>query len=127
MNYRNRSIPLAAAALITVLATVSWGAPPEATCLSARCHQGLTGTRYLHGPVAAEQVRSGGCVACHRPGGRGCTPAHGGQYSLPAKGLCLTCHDQGSATEHSLARTNCLSCHDPHGTESGPNLLRAGS
>ena len=96
-------------------------------CLSGSCHLNLTQTRYLHGPVAAEMAGGKGCVICHEPAGAKCTATKGGVFKLRSKALCLTCHDKGTSTTHSQEQveSKCPICHDPHGSEFSPQLLKA--
>ncbi len=95
-------------------------------CLNGSCHQGLTKVRYLHGPVAAEMAGVKACVICHEPVGAKCTSSKAGVFKLKSKALCLTCHDKGTGSQHSqgLVESQCLLCHDPHGSETSPQLLR---
>ena len=97
-------------------------------CLSGSCHQELTRPRYLHGPVAAEMAGAKACVICHEPAGPRCTAGKGGLFKLKSKALCLTCHGKGTGTQHSQGQVEakCPSCHDPHGSETSPQLLRPG-
>jgi len=95
-------------------------------CLRGACHQDLTKAKYLHGPVAAEMAGARACEICHQPAGPACTAAKGGIFKLKGKGLCLTCHDKGASTRHTQEQieSRCLACHDPHGSEISPQLLR---
>ena len=94
------------------------------SCLDGGCHKELTTTRYLHGPVAAEMANVQGCIMCHIPQGRQCSTNMGGDFKLKGKGMCTTCHDKGTGSQHSSAATNCLKCHAPHGSETNANMLR---
>ncbi len=97
------------------------------TCLSGGCHGVLLQAKYIHGPVAAEQLQPGSCAMCHLPAGTACTPATAGQFTLKnGKKLCLTCHGGGTGTVHSDTKGVCLSCHDPHGSETSPYFVRPG-
>ena len=114
-------------ALAGFVACFAGAGPARAqNCLSGSCHQNLTKARYLHGPVAAEMAGHKACVVCHMPRGTACTASKGGVFKLKTGKLCLTCHDKGTSTEHSQAHTDsrCLFCHDPHGSDLSPNLLR---
>ncbi len=97
------------------------------TCLNGKCHQALTVSRHLHGPVAAEMAGAKGCIACHQSNGQACTKKRAGKFILAKqeKELCQLCHGKGTATEHTDSQTGCLHCHDPHGSDKSPNLLRA--
>lgn len=82
--------------------------------------------RYLHGPVAAEMAGAKGCIACHHPNGKPCTTSRGGAFSCNEneKEMCLLCHGEEAATEHTATEKGCLHCHDPHGSTKSANLLR---
>lgn len=120
---------------VSVLASVmAWtaAAPVSAavgTCISGGCHKAISSFAYLHGPVAAEETGKGeGCASCHVPTGSPCTATKGGKYVFKTKEerLCLLCHERGTGTKHTAAKTKCLSCHSPHGSKSGYTLMRAG-
>ncbi|MDY0350670.1 MAG: hypothetical protein RBR09_05385 [Desulfobulbaceae bacterium] len=102
------------------------GPGEAATCLTGDCHRGVAAGKYLHGPVAAEQIGGRGCVACHVPDGEACSADKGGIFKpLPAAvEMCRFCHSRGAASTHSAENSECLGCHDPHGSDSGPELLR---
>lgn len=107
----------------TLLCNVQAGA---ATCLTGGCHQALTSQKYVHGPIAAEQAGAKGCVACHIPAGKKCTQAKAGSFkplAQPDK-MCRICHSRGNGSQHSAKKINCLKCHDPHGSDKGPELKR---
>jgi hypothetical protein len=97
------------------------------TCLTESCHQNLAQTRYIHGPVAAESIRAGGCVMCHTPSDKKCTPNSPGKFTLKTKDMCLACHEKGTGTQHSSKQVKCLSCHNPHGSNTSSYLLRKGN
>ncbi|MBU0674269.1 MAG: hypothetical protein KJ950_06470 [Proteobacteria bacterium] len=96
-------------------------------CLSNGCHAKLTATKYLHGPVAAEMADVKACEMCHQPTGPACTKVKGGTFTLKSKGMCTLCHDKGTGTQHSKKQVEgkCLTCHDPHGSDVSPHMLRA--
>ena len=96
------------------------------TCLNGSCHQDLTKTKHLHGPVAAEAFRTGGCVMCHTPSDKKCTTNKPGKFTLKMKEMCLACHAKGTGTQHSTKQGKCLSCHNPHGSNDSPYFLRKG-
>lgn len=98
----------------------------EASCLRDGCHQAITASKYLHGPVAAEQIGATGCVACHAPAGKACTPGSAGSFRplAPAVQMCQTCHSRGTGTQHTVQQIDCLKCHDPHGSDRGQDLQR---
>ena len=103
-------------------------AAPAATCIAGDCHATIIAPKYLHGPVAAEEAGVDGCVSCHIPIGAKCTASKAGKYKFKTKKerLCLVCHDRGTGTQHTRAGSRCLSCHSPHGSETSPNMMRAG-
>jgi len=103
--------------------TVQAGA---ATCLTSGCHQALTAQKYVHGPIAAEQAGGKGCTACHIPAGKKCSRTQAGSFkplAEPEK-MCQVCHSRENGTQHSAEKTNCLECHDPHCSDTGPDRKR---
>jgi hypothetical protein len=97
-----------------------------ASCLRDGCHQTITASKYLHGPIAAEQMGATGCVACHVPAGKDCSPGQAGSFRplAPAVAMCQTCHSRGTGTQHSEKQIDCLQCHDPHGSNRTQDLQR---
>lgn len=95
-------------------------------CLNGSCHANLTKTKYLHGPVAAEQAGAKGCVACHVPAGRICSNGKKGVFKpmLKSVKMCQMCHTKGTGTQHSSKNLDCLKCHDPHGSNKSISLKR---
>ena len=112
-----------------VCLTIAAAVPAVAgTCIAGTCHESIIAPKYLHGPVAAEEAGVEGCITCHIPGGAKCTATKAGKYRFKTKKdrLCLMCHERGTGTQHTRAGSRCLSCHSPHSSESGSNLMRAG-
>lgn len=95
-------------------------------CLSDACHHELIEVRYLHGPLAAEMAGNKGCEICHQPAGEKCTPTKAGSFRTTGKDICATCHGRVTGTWHAQAdvESRCLECHDPHGSETSPQMLR---
>jgi hypothetical protein len=122
--------PLATAilcAVVPLLLLVPRPALPG-TCIEGGCHESIVSTKYLHGPVAAEEAGVEGCASCHVPAGAACSPHKAGTYQFKTKPerLCLMCHEHGTGTQHTRAESRCLSCHSPHGSNGGNTLMRAG-
>ncbi|PLX84936.1 MAG: hypothetical protein C0617_06220 [Desulfuromonas sp.] len=67
----------------------------------------------------------GNCRVCHEQAGPGCTKSTGGEFRLKSARLCQSCHGQEYATKHTAVASDCLSCHDPHCSDSSPFRLRA--
>lgn len=97
------------------------------SCIDGNCHKDIISTKFVHGPVAAEETGFQGCESCHVPTGAECGTV-GGKFKLRAekKNLCTMCHEMGTSTDHTNREGKCLSCHNPHGSEKGPTLMRAG-
>ena len=117
-----------AAVCAVILGVGLWVPARAGTCIDGGCHQDTVAPKYLHGPVAAEAAGVEGCVSCHVPAGAACTPRKGGRYRFKTRKerLCLLCHERGTGTQHTRAGGKCLSCHDPHGSNSSYKLMRAG-
>ena len=96
-------------------------------CMDGGCHQELTKVKYMHGPVAAEMAGVNGCKMCHLSSGAKCSASRAGSYKIKTKGLCVTCHAKGAGTQHSAKEieSKCLNCHNPHGSNVSPQMLRA--
>lgn len=109
-----------------LLAVIVSAQAQAGTCLTGGCHSALTMKKYLHGPVAAEGMGAKGCVACHIPAGQSCTQNKGGRFKplQAAAQMCQSCHSRGTGTQHSVKKIDCLKCHDPHGSDSNPELKR---
>ncbi|PLX49520.1 MAG: hypothetical protein C0613_07230 [Desulfobulbaceae bacterium] len=99
-------------------------AGPPTGCLNGGCHADLTRMKHMHGPIGAELAGMPACVICHIPNGPGCTPQRKGLFQLKAKEMCVTCHTKGTGSLHANAAGNCLQCHDPHGSNRSPYMLR---
>ena len=111
---------------IFLLATVLAGESEAASCLTGNCHKPLTATKYLHGPIAAEMAGAKGCVACHVPAGKPCSQGKKGAFKplVSAAKMCKICHAQGTGTQHSSKKIDCLKCHNPHGSDKNSELKR---
>ncbi|MCL7489164.1 MAG: hypothetical protein M8357_13435 [Desulfobulbaceae bacterium] len=116
----------AAVAILILTTAVLAGKSAGASCLTGTCHQSLTATKYLHGPVAAEQAGATGCVACHVPAGKTCTANSKGSFKplAPSLTMCRLCHSRGTGTQHSSQQIDCLKCHNPHGSNKNAELQR---
>ena len=103
------------------------GEAATSVCLNGSCHQALTKSKYLHGPVAAEMAGREACTMCHLHAGPECTATKKGSYILRGKDICLICHGKGIGTQHSQVEieSKCLKCHAPHGSETSRQFLRA--
>ena len=124
MNRRALATLAAAVGLLALAASDA----AAGNCTSGGCHRTITGSKFLHGPVAAEDTGGEGCIACHVPAGPPCASAKAGKFTYKTKKerLCLLCHERGTATQHTRSRADCLSCHNPHQSEQSASLLRAG-
>lgn len=111
---------------IFILATVLVIESEAASCLTGDCHKSLTAKKYLHGPIAAEMAGAQGCVTCHVPAGKPCSQGKKGAFKplSPASQMCKICHAQGTGTQHSTKKIDCLKCHDPHGSDKSSELKR---
>ena len=114
-------------ALSLFLLTLFFATDSEASkCLNGSCHTNLVKTKFLHGPVAAEQAGAKGCVACHVPAGRACSKGKRGAFKPMIKSIkmCQVCHTKGTGTQHTRQNIDCLRCHDPHGSNKSAALNR---
>ena len=87
------------------------------TCTDSGCHDSLLRHKVLHGPVAAQK-----CLDCHKYQ----EPAEHKFTSISAPNQeCTRCHDMKlkSVVHAPVQHGNCMSCHDPHGSDY-PNSLR---
>jgi len=116
----------AIAVLILISASFQAGTGWSATCLTGSCHRELATLKYLHGPVAAEQMGGKGCVACHVPAGAPCSQGRKGVFRklAPSIQMCEVCHSRGTGTQHSNQKIDCLKCHDPHGSDRDQEFSR---
>lgn len=80
--------------------------------------------KHMHGPIGAELAGVKACVMCHIPSGPACSATKGGAFTHREKDMCLTCHDKGTSSQHANAAGNCLLCHNPHGSNISPYMLR---
>ncbi len=120
-------------ALAFTLFALALGASPALAahlggCVEGGCHKAIVSAKFLHGPVGAEFAGGEGCVSCHVLAGAPCTPSKGGRYTFKTNKdrLCVLCHERGTSTQHTRARSDCLACHDPHFSNQSEKLLRAG-
>ncbi|RJX24566.1 MAG: hypothetical protein C4563_00145 [Desulfobulbus sp.] len=114
------------ALVLTLLAIVAASPARAASCLAGGCHQDIAGRKYLHGPIAAEQMSGNGCAVCHVPAGKPCAPGKAGIFRPledPVR-MCQRCHSRGTGTQHTSKKINCLKCHAPHGSDTSPDLQR---
>jgi len=93
------------------------------TCSTTDCHGDLLELTYSHSPVAEED-----CSSCHEQVQEQHPLEKGNSFQLVESSakLCYQCHDKfgRKLTVHSpVADGDCLECHNPHGSNSGPNLL----
>lgn len=98
-----------------------------AGCLSDGCHQDMTKFKHMHGPIGAEMAGVQACIMCHTPAGPTCTPTLAGKFKIKAKDICQTCHVKGANSQHANTSTNCLKCHNSHGSNTSPYMLRSKS
>lgn len=93
---------------------------PREGCVTSECHPGIKERAYVHGPI-----RTNGCDGCHT-----LTDAskHKFEPIRDRHEMCAFCHTNeipvGSIVLHEpFAKSECLSCHDPHGSPES-RLLR---
>jgi len=105
--------------------------------LCGQCHEAFPGKMTRHAPVSEGQ-----CLTCHDPH----ASARPKLLRLALNDLCFECHDRGAFKVHAVVgvdiggshplsgptdparkgeRFTCVSCHDPHATDS-PSLWRFG-
>ncbi|PLX40912.1 MAG: hypothetical protein C0609_11660 [Deltaproteobacteria bacterium] len=95
-------------------------------CLDGGCHADEVNYKYLHGPLAAEELGMEGCTSCHKPVGNACSADKRGDFEFAAaeKELCSICHGRSTATDHLQQHDNCLDCHSPHGSDDSSSMQR---
>jgi len=89
-------------------------------CLTSGCHQQLTRTRWVHGPVS-----QGACLRCHLSN----APLEEHRFEPAAESHCFSCHEeeaQAAVVHDPYGNAQCTDCHDPHGGSS-KNLINADS
>ena len=117
------------AALILTATRSGWAANEGSPgrCADAGCHASLLTTVGVHQPVAEEK-----CTACHPLAEEFNAGSHDlSSFLSPLKDgkLCLSCHPNqvrvlSMAPRHGpFGDSNCLACHDPHGTPQGALLV----
>jgi predicted CXXCH cytochrome family protein len=96
---------------------------PKVSCVTGRCHRGVTDARYIHGPIA-----TGSCEICHQVK----SVAEGKHPTLVTEVTaerCYFCHEEARHQKeykyrHFLVeKGDCVSCHDPHGANNRFLLL----
>jgi len=95
-------------------------------CVNSKCHSGMGKAKFVHGPVGVGQ-----CVVCHTSG----NPKHPTKsvkedFKLQAQGkeLCYLCHerkDDQKVVHEPIADGDCISCHDPHQSDTEKQLTQA--
>ena len=113
--------------LILISQTSFAESPTRVTCLTSKCHTGMSETKFLHSPIQAN-----GCVVCHQLLGpleknKKLPTAHPNIALDMGKNqaiLCLKCHVEWGksfnekAHPHSaISKFGCTSCHNPHGAD----------
>ncbi len=92
-------------------------------CTEAGCHAPQLDRPFLHGPTAVHS-----CDVCHEFADPG---QHKFQLKAQGRDLCTFCHinktgREGPVVHEPVAKGECLSCHDPHGS-SVRSMLRQDS
>ena len=115
--------------LIAVLATFVMGSvtlsfAAEKTCID--CHKKVIAKRVIHPAIGQFARMEQGCSSCHmEPHAK-----KKGALSLAAAvpDLCYMCHDKANfAKEHihpPVAGGDCLTCHNPHASDTSPLLTQ---
>jgi predicted CXXCH cytochrome family protein len=86
------------------------------------CHEDKTKAKAVHSAMAT------GCLSCHEVRVNKDT-THIKLITATPSALCFTCHEDKKpgnikGTVHSPAVRDCLSCHDPHGSDNKNQLLK---
>ncbi len=96
-------------------------------CVTSKCHSGIVGKKYVHGPVAV-----GECEICH-----GKSPKHRempyryrfGKAGNPSN-ACISCHHafgSGDVTDTHQKYEECTACHTKHSSSNKYQLTAEGS
>ena len=124
MNHTIRSAMLLLFAVIALSFLARAGeAPtelePDAACSTETCHSDITGTKYVHGPAAANE-----CTACHENE----DDRHEFTVAYEGNELCAACHDEFEGkVAHEPVSEDCLTCHSPHGGDDKAFLVETRS
>ena len=105
---------------------MAFAGPADAqSCVTAECHQNMGKAKFVHGPVGVGQ-----CEVCHTRGNpKHPTKSAKGDFKFPAQGkaLCYLCHepkDTGLIVHGPIAKGDCVSCHDPHQSNTEKQLTK---
>ena len=140
MNFNRRSILKVFACLIILMIVVEvtefsersasaqekGNTDPKTSCITAQCHTTMGEEKYTHGPVAV-----GECAICHGTAPRHKDKPERNKFApiADAGTICFECHDKFKASKFmhtSVAEGECVSCHNPHGSDFKFLLLSKG-
>lgn len=95
-------------------------------CVTGSCHAKQVGYKFLHGPVAQEQLTGTGCESCHMPTAKACTATAKGVFKFADEKdkLCTMCHEKSDSPDHVGRVNNCIKCHVPHGSDKNGKHLK---
>ena len=99
-----RGMCIMAVLAVTALYFDAVWAAEKPGCITDKCHAGMLAPKFVHGPVAVQD-----CLLCHKQTGQ-----HSFQLAESGAKLCYLCHDK-MGPGHGK---DCITCHDPHGTDS---------
>ena len=122
---RKRKITVAVLAAVFVVLVAAFPVSAQ-TCITAKCHAGMGQAKFVHGPVGVGQ-----CVVCHTSGNpKHPTKSAKTDFKLQAEGveLCYLCHeskDDQKVVHGPIAEGDCISCHDPHQSDTEKQLTSA--